>query len=123
MSIDLDELERLANAATPGRWVTFGDRRAIDPKIVRWLGMHKPETQGKKNAEYIAAARPEVILPLIAEVRQLREELLAEREAATAKERERCAKIAEEVRLWPTSFTKHKVGETIAAAIRRGDAP
>lgn len=31
---------------------------------------------------------------------------------------ERCAEIANEPRLWPSSFTLHQVGKTIATAIR-----
>lgn len=77
---DLDELERLARAATPGPWKNY----SINPKVTpehaiysEWLeGI--PEAQSSeiatlltpKNAEFIAAANPEAVLALVARVRE-----------------------------------------------------
>lgn len=40
--------------------------------------------------------------------------------AAVEAERERCAKVAETKRMWPSSFTFHDVCRSIAATIRGG---
>jgi hypothetical protein len=78
MTINLDELERLAKAATPGPWCDRG------------FGSIQPESGGSlvavtvtkggclpdyvENSALIAAANPTAILELVAEVRALREE-------------------------------------------------
>jgi hypothetical protein len=75
---NLDELERLAKAATPGPWCDRG------------FGSIQPESGGSlvavtvtkggclpdyvENSAFIAAANPAAILALIAEVRALRED-------------------------------------------------
>lgn len=78
--IDLDELERLAKAATPGPWrmvalsshygVTHGDYRF--PTVVYahegWDGYGNGSS--RPNADYIAAANPATVLALIARVRE-----------------------------------------------------
>ena len=86
MSIDLDKLEALANAAGAGKWTpTYGV--TIEPAMV-WhedgdsvcrcfdnIG-HQPDAiDGDDIAEYIAAVSPASILALIAEVKKLRSEL------------------------------------------------
>jgi len=74
---DIDELERLAEAATPGPWCDRG------------FGGIQPESGGSlvavtvtkggclpdyvENSAYIAAANPTAILELVAEVRRLRD--------------------------------------------------
>jgi hypothetical protein len=76
MTINLDELERLAKAAAPGPWCDRG------------FGSIQPESGGSlvavtvtkggclpdyvENSAYIAAANPAAILELIADVRRLR---------------------------------------------------
>ena len=62
MTIDLDELERLAAAATPGRWAH--DREWVDA-----LNVLLPT---EADAAFVAAAR-NALPDLIAEVRRLRE--------------------------------------------------
>ena len=86
MTIDLDELERLATEAGAGKWTpTYGV--TIEPAMV-WhedgdsvcrcfdnIG-HQPDAiDGDDIAEYIAAVSPASILALIAEARALRAQL------------------------------------------------
>lgn len=80
MTTDLDALEALAKAATPGPWdATEGDsgpevhageilRHEID-----FLLREGGHDQGRSDARFIAAADPSTILALIAELRQERE--------------------------------------------------
>ena len=87
----LDHLEAIAKAATPGPWIDIEE----DDKNFGW-GIHYTTTQDrldklragiarietdfnppvekeqKANAAYIAAANPAVVLELIAEIRKLR---------------------------------------------------
>lgn len=65
MNVDLEELERLAKAATPGPW-----RSSDNPFVKGYSGrVEGPEPRIKglcvADADYIAAANPEVILHLI----------------------------------------------------------
>ena len=85
MTIDLDQLEARAKAATPGPW-----RNAAGYKIkVAATGTHCAsawsrytyetgkeitDEQAKANATYIAAANPAVVLELVAELRKARAE-------------------------------------------------
>lgn len=73
--IDLDELERLARAATPGPWeVRQGDSEKENLVAnVRGLTVYGPYTAVACNAEaaYIAAVCPQNVLDLIAAVREL----------------------------------------------------
>lgn len=56
--IDLDKLEQLAKAATPGPWIDF---------------QHRQEDKAESVvAEFISAANPAAIMELIAEIRRLR---------------------------------------------------
>lgn len=74
---NIDELERLAKAATPGPWCDRGFG-SIQPEIGGSL-VAVTVTKGGclpgyvENAAFIAAANPAAILALIAEVRALRE--------------------------------------------------
>ncbi|WP_067198891.1 ead/Ea22-like family protein [Microbacterium sp. XT11] len=88
--VDLDALEALAKAATPGPWVldnsgwsrpySVPDRIAGGISENDWTNVITPQDeQGggswsrDEDAEYIAAADPSTVLALIAELRQERE--------------------------------------------------
>lgn len=90
MTADLDALEALAKAATPGPWVldnsgwsrpySVPDRIAGGISENDWTNVIMPQDeQGggswsrDEDAEYIAAADPSTILALIAELRRERE--------------------------------------------------
>lgn len=81
MTIDLDNLEKLAKAATPGPWkAQFPNPTSVlTPKVLTADGGILLETMhyGRMNADaaFVAAANPKAILELIAEVRnaQLRD--------------------------------------------------
>lgn len=87
--LDLGELERLARAATTGRWIVRDDdnehRRLIGANInadgtmrgdgMRNGGIWVVETKGPDchaNAAFIAASNPSAVLSLIEEVKRLR---------------------------------------------------
>ena len=81
--MNLDELEALAKAATPGPWMRlFGERTVYDRlndgcrgnAIVR-TDIHPPLGKDIDNLDFIAAANPETILALIALLREMGEEL------------------------------------------------
>lgn len=97
--VDIEELERLAKAATPGPWavdeeclerherlyVAKGSEGNLLGRILEVF--ENCLVRGKQrvaNAEYIAAANPAAILELVAEVRQLREDLQASKLLAHA---------------------------------------
>lgn len=72
MTIDLDTLEAFAKAATPGPWDTkegpdFSEILANSKNIALVGSQHK-------DAAFIAAANPAVVLELIAELRKGRAE-------------------------------------------------
>lgn len=78
MTINLDELETRAKAATPGPWLIerrdMGSGEIIHVVYgthdVTWSGDEAcPNARG--DARYIAAASPDVVLALIARVREL----------------------------------------------------
>lgn len=88
MTIDIDELERLAMAATPGPWITHlvddmaviaGSRDEIASTAPAGFGTDDDVDFGtdvercEANAAFIAAANPTTILSLTAEVRRLRD--------------------------------------------------
>jgi len=65
---ELDALEKAAGAATLGPWVkTYWDTICGRHRIV------SQRIENEADTDFIAAANPEVILRLIAEVRALRE--------------------------------------------------
>lgn len=86
MKIDIEELKRLAEAATPGPWNTSPGGCGIIGPDKQWLGgmndwvceYSKEMTQSENNAAFIAAANPAAVLELIAEIE--RGIQLAERE-------------------------------------------
>jgi len=71
--MNLDELEKLAKAATPGKWnFTYTEpyeAKFIGPKgITVWLDdapVHEFNSQVDNDANYIAAANPDTVLKLI----------------------------------------------------------
>lgn len=72
------ELKRLAEAATPGPWkvkdrkvVTTEDASICCSPVFR-IGAYK---QSMANTEYFAAASPDVVLSMIADIEQLNREL------------------------------------------------
>ena len=78
MTLDLDSLEKLADEATPGPWVYEGTgytddggqyREVTSPAEVifgEW------STPSEENAAFIAAANPQAIKALIAELKEAR---------------------------------------------------
>lgn len=99
--MNIEELKRLAEAATPGPWISneswqsmrLGARHSGKYEI-RKNGRLSPSFQplalvrgdkritggnGKDNADYIAAANPAAVLELIAEVEALRADVATER--------------------------------------------
>lgn len=85
----IDELEKLAKAATQGKWYVSDKVFAVkdDTFLViaspeRWIAHVLEGTPlGEEDAAFIAAANPKVVLELIATTRQLQ----AERDAAHAR--------------------------------------
>lgn len=82
--VTLDEIERLARAATPGPWFYDSYSRIWQSsahEVDEALAFVPVEcgdtatTQGKHDAAYIAAVHPQAILDLIARVRELEEML------------------------------------------------
>ncbi|CAM3896818.1 hypothetical protein CCOS865_02208 [Pseudomonas reidholzensis] len=80
------DLKQLAEAATPGRWVTDGDYVNEHGNVLFAYVAHEKggriaeafanclvntDEQCRANAAYIAAANPEAILALLAEIEQL----------------------------------------------------
>ncbi len=75
MTIDLDALEALAKAATPGPWV-MTTQGGIEPHDYAGLGEDSnsvAQVRHDRNWEFIAAADPSTVVALIAELRQERE--------------------------------------------------
>lgn len=82
MSIDIDKLERLAKAATPGPW-------RVEVRTLKGFGFclvasGAPYHSGQvahyclsSDAVFVASANPATVLELIGEVRRLRAELAA----------------------------------------------
>jgi hypothetical protein len=80
---ELDDLERKAKAATQGEWKTPSQpegmvdvwvEQSIDDDVARQWGHLRaitPEIRGR-DAEHIAAANPQAVLALVAEVREAR---------------------------------------------------
>lgn len=84
---ELNALEASAKAATPGPWEPLSHMDiwvmgpATDRKSICLVGYARDRTENEKNAAYIAAANPDAILELIAELRErttLLEEIYAD---------------------------------------------
>lgn len=80
MTIDLDAIEKLAKEATPGPW------RSV-PGVLSWVlvplaggvnGRVDLDMSNLPNAEFVAAANPSAVLDLIAEIRRMRKQALAD---------------------------------------------
>ncbi len=76
--IDLDQLETTAKAATPGPWRHPGralvvSRMSEDEPLVCDCISQERFAQAPKDADYIAAVNPAVVLELVAELRAERE--------------------------------------------------
>lgn|SRR3990167_412659 len=75
MTLDLDQLERLAKAATPGPWKHEPGRHLIDvtsadsSELICRCSSYPPPVMAS-NALFIAACSPDVILALVARVRE-----------------------------------------------------
>lgn len=94
--VDLDHLERLAKAATPGLWLP-GDGERVPSDVVsapdatrdgfddedyaHYGGALVAESMRPADREYIAAADPATVLALVAELRAARRERKALRSA------------------------------------------
>jgi hypothetical protein len=78
--IDIDKLEALAKAATPGEWISYTPiGAALNPWEATFVAGPIPRYMDRSqgfcpaDGNYIGAANPQVVLALIAEVRALRE--------------------------------------------------
>lgn len=79
MTIDLDRLEAVAKAATPGPWNPSPGRALVvsrvdisEPVICNCLS--EQFAQAPKDAAFIAAVSPDVVLELVAELRKAKAE-------------------------------------------------
>jgi hypothetical protein len=77
--IDIDALETLAKAATPGEWISYTPiGAALNPWEATFVAGPIPRYMDRSqgfcpaDGNYIGAANPQVVLALIAEVRALR---------------------------------------------------
>lgn len=77
--IDLDNIEKLANAASKGNWTPFTKKTTVavllddDAKssIINWPGFDSSDTginKQKANARYIAAVQPKAVLELLEKI-------------------------------------------------------
>lgn len=78
MSIDLDHLESLAKAATPGPW-DYGACEVFLKGTDFWPVI--ATCRNEDDLAFIAAANPAVVLELIAELRRVSDMVRKEREA------------------------------------------
>lgn len=87
--IDIDKLEALAKAATPGEWISYTPiGAALNPWEATFVAGPIPRYMDRSqgfcpaDGNYIGASNPQVVLALIAEVRVLREDAAKVRKAA-----------------------------------------
>lgn len=70
---DLDDLERLAKAATPGPWTTKPDddarKHLLCTETGAWFGRVEASPRNAADAAFIAAANPAVVLELVRRMR------------------------------------------------------
>lgn len=80
--MNLDELEKAANAATNGNWTPFvkGNTVAIllkndaQDSVINWPGFDSSDRslrEQKANAKFIALAQPSVIIELVKKIKKL----------------------------------------------------
>lgn len=77
MTINLDELKKLANAATHGTWIKTNWQSMDEPinaGVDSESGSHVAGTMEDHDAEYIAAANPQTVLALISELEEARKD-------------------------------------------------
>lgn len=77
--MNIDEIEKLARAATPGPWELFSRRRTNSignngdlDTVVHWMGFEaaqQPYAKQRANAAYIAALSPERIIAMCAVIK------------------------------------------------------
>lgn len=72
---EIDDLETLAKAATPGRWVRWLDVTISAQRDNRWESPHVAVADFVQDADYIAAACPQKILALIHTLRDCRSKI------------------------------------------------
>jgi hypothetical protein len=99
-AFDLDKLEQLARAATPGPWLAlFGDeyiygvaiRSEEGDSVAEWDDLPLSE----QDARFIAVANPAAVLELVREVRMLRK--LKEIDAEIIRDRDTALRAAEAI--------------------------
>lgn len=74
LMIDIDRLERMALAATPGPWSAFGGSEVHTFDLEELIAeCENYEGQNPNNASFIAAVGPDVVLEIVALIRRLRE--------------------------------------------------
>ncbi|QFT84922.1 hypothetical protein FIU88_08035 [Halomonas sp. THAF12] len=86
MSIDIDKLEALAQAATPGPWSMAEDGSPVvnaGGRAAHLIGPPGSDEEAAANTQFIAATDPDAILALIARLREA-EAAAAERDALAA---------------------------------------
>jgi hypothetical protein len=78
-TVDLEELRRLAEAATPGEWVAISNsvkcgRFNVCPTVTAagtGVSMDEKIIAERRNAKFIAAANPQTVLALLDRIREL----------------------------------------------------
>jgi hypothetical protein len=73
MNADLDRLERLAKAATPGPWELGDGGWGVYVTTADGTEVVSREWTGPQDAAHIAASDPATVLELIAELRKYRQ--------------------------------------------------
>lgn len=98
MTIDIEELKRLAEAATPGPWFRSGDHAMKD---LGKYSTHIADCMGNDgDAAFVAAANPASVLELIDRIAALEAEIADQRNIAFAAQKEaaRLADLEKELR-------------------------
>ena len=106
MELDLNELERRAKAATPGKWTWKQIGSFNTPGCaVFWPDTSKGGVHYRRldsgggmieaDANFIAAANPAVVLELVRRLREAEGHVHARIDEAAEAEREACAKVCE----------------------------
>jgi hypothetical protein len=80
MSVDIQKLKALAEAATPGPWTVSEEHESasfqgyVAGDADGWIAIFGTANQDADNADYVAAANPAAVLELIADVEANRHE-------------------------------------------------
>ena len=130
MELNLNELERRANAATPGKWTWKQVGSFNTPGCaVFWPDTSKGGVHYRRldsgggmleaDANFVAAANPAVVLELERRLREAEGHVTAHIDEAVEAEREACAKVCEQqIRLAGDGMTFYTAVGQCAAAIR-----